>query len=66
MSINYTKQIHKHKHWNDCLWGCYWNILQTPSENRIGIESEAGFFVADCRLRIANAFNACDAQQISM
>ena len=66
MSINYTKQIHKDKHWNGCSWGCYWNIMRSQNENYIGLESGASFFVADYGLRIANASNTCVAWQVSM
>jgi len=50
MTINYTKQIHKDKHWDNCSWGCYWNILRTQSEDHIELESGASFFtlIMDC------------------
>ena len=67
IGINFAKNIHKDTHWNDCPYGCYWNISREQGQNqKVGIESGGNFFIADYGLRIANSENVCVSWQVSM
>jgi hypothetical protein len=65
IAVEYAKCIHRDSHWKEISWACYWNLCRRNSENLIGAESGASFFLAEYGIRIINSTNGFVGWKVS-
>jgi hypothetical protein len=52
IAVDSAKCIHRDSHSKEFSWACYWNLCRRNSENLVGAESGASFFLAEYGIRI--------------
>jgi len=59
ISYNFSRGIHNERHWDNCPWGVYWNLVRQHPNGQIGMDSGASFYNATYGIRVVNASNTC-------